>query len=62
MTSSSYADFSAIAWEAGAVITFMETMTLLASDRRVRSTHALKDGRFDGISFIEEIRVSEAIA
>jgi hypothetical protein len=75
MTSSSYADFSAIAWdagqeticfratktEAGAVITFMETMTLLASDRRVRSTHALKDGRFDGISFIEEIRVSEAI-
>ncbi len=71
MTSPSYADFAAIAWDAGqnticfratktqggAVITFMETMTLLSPDRRVRSTHALKDGVFDGISFIEEIRV-----
>jgi hypothetical protein len=72
MTSSSYPDFSAIAWdagqeticfratktEAGSLITFMETMTLLSKNRRVRSTHALKDGAFDGISFIEEIRVS----
>ena len=74
MQSSSYADFAAIAWDAGqsticfratktqagAVITFMETMTLLSRDRRVRSTHALKDGEFDGISFIEEIRASPA--
>lgn len=72
MTSPSYADFSAIAWDAGqetvcfratktqagSLITFMETMTLLAENRRVRSTHALKNGVFDGISFIEEIRVS----
>ncbi len=72
MTSPSYADFSAIAWdagqeticfratktEAGCLITFMETMTLLAENRRVRSTHALKDGVFDGISFIAEIRVA----
>ena len=71
MTSPSYSDFTAIAWDAGqeticfrstktqdgAVITFIETMTLLGSDRRVRSTHALKDGVFDGISFIEEIRL-----
>jgi hypothetical protein len=70
MTSTSYSDFAAIAWDAGqdticfrstktqdgALMTFMETMTLLSSDRRVRSTHALKDGVFDGISFIEEIR------
>jgi hypothetical protein len=73
MTSSSYSDFSAIAWDAGqeticfratktqdeAVITFMETMTLLGPDRRVRSTHALRDGMFDGISFIEEVRLPE---
>lgn len=71
MTSTSYSDFAAIAWDAGqdtvcfrstktqdgALITFMETMTLLDPDRRVRSTHALKDGVFDGISFIEEVRL-----
>jgi hypothetical protein len=71
MTSSSYSDFAAIAWDAGqdtlcfratktqdgALITFIETMTLLSPDCRVRSTHALKDGVFDGISFIEEMRV-----
>jgi hypothetical protein len=76
MTSTSYSDFAAIAWDAGqdtvcfrstktqdgALITFIETMTLLSSDRRIRSTHGLKDGAFDGISFIEEIRLSEAIA
>jgi hypothetical protein len=73
MTSSSYSDFSAIAWNAGqeticfratktqdgALITFIETMTLLSPNRRVRSTHALRDGMFDGISFIEEIRLPE---
>jgi hypothetical protein len=72
MTSSSYSDFAAIAWDAGqntlcfratktqdgALITFIETMTLLSPDRRVRSTHALKDGVFDGISFIEELRIA----
>lgn len=70
--SSSYSDFSAIAWDAGqdivcfranktlddAVITFIETMTLLDENHRVRSTQAFKDGIFDGISFIEEMRVS----
>lgn len=75
MTSTSYSDFSAIAWDAGqetlcfratktqdgAVITFMETMTLLSPDHRVRSTHALRDGAFDGISFIEETRLPDAI-
>jgi len=69
--SSSYSDFSAIAWDAGqeticfratktqdnALITFVETMTLLAQNRRVRSTQAFKDGVFDGISFIEEMRL-----
>ncbi|AKG23625.1 hypothetical protein [Calothrix sp. 336/3] len=68
--SSSYADFSAIAWDAGqdiicfranktqddGLITFMETMTLLDENHRVRSTQVFKDGIFDGISFIEEIR------
>lgn len=71
LSSSSYSDFSAIAWDAGqgtigfrarktqdgAIITFVETMTLLASDHRVRSTQAFKDGVFDGISFIEETRL-----
>jgi len=70
--SSSYSDFSAIAWDAGqdivcfranktqddALITFMETMTLLDEKHRVRSTQSFKDGIFDGISFIEEMRVS----
>ncbi|MEH2182201.1 DUF3598 family protein [Nostoc sp.] len=70
--SSSYSDFSAIAWDAGqetvcfrmtktqdnALITFMETMTLLDENHRVRSTQAFKDGIFDGISFIEETRFS----
>ncbi|MEG4575416.1 hypothetical protein QUA56_22450 [Microcoleus sp. N3A4] len=69
--SDSYSDFSAIAWDAGqevicfratktqddALITFVETMTLLADNHRVRSTQAFKDGVFDGISFIEEMRV-----
>ncbi len=71
--SSSYADFSAIAWDAGqdivcfratktqddALITFMETMTLIDENHRVRSTQSFKDGIFDGISFIEEIRLSK---
>ena len=39
-----------------ALITFMETMTLLDDTHRVRSTQAFKDGVFDGIRFIEEIR------
>ncbi|MEG4233438.1 hypothetical protein QUA40_15175 [Microcoleus sp. Pol11C3] len=71
MSSSSYSDFSAIAWDAGqetvcfratktqdnALITFVETMTLLSENQRVRSTQAFKNGIFDGISFIEEIRL-----
>jgi hypothetical protein len=71
--SSSYSDFSAIAWDAGqdiicfranktqddALITFMETMTLIDENHRVRSTQSFKDGIFDGISFIEEIRSSK---
>ncbi|MEH2044818.1 hypothetical protein [Nostoc sp.] len=70
--SSNYSDFSSIAWDAGqdticfrvtktqdkALITFMETMTLLDENHRVRSTQIFKDGIFDGISFIEEIRFS----
>lgn len=72
LSSSSYSDFSAIAWDAGqdivcfranktqddGLITFMETMTLLDENHRVRSTQAFKDGIFVGISFIEEIRLS----
>ncbi len=71
LASSSYYDFSAIAWDAGqetigfrvtktedgVVITFMETITLLDPSHRVRSTQAYRDGVFDGISFIEEVRV-----
>lgn len=70
--SSSYSDFSGIAWDAGqdiicfratktqdnSLITFMETMTLLDENHRVRSTQVFNDGIFDGISFIEEIRLS----
>jgi hypothetical protein len=69
--SSSYSDFSAIAWDAGqetvcfranktednVLITFMETMTLLSENHRVRSTQAFKNGIFDGISFIKETRL-----
>ncbi|NJP11856.1 MAG: DUF3598 family protein [Leptolyngbyaceae cyanobacterium RU_5_1] len=71
LSSISYSDFSAIAWDAGqetivfratktqdgALITFLETMTLLDPNHRVRSTQAFKDGCFDGISFIEETRL-----
>jgi len=71
MYSRSYADFHAIAWDAGqntigfratktqdeVLITFVETINLLNRDHRVRSTQAYKNGIFDGISFIEETRV-----
>ncbi|NJO39683.1 MAG: hypothetical protein HC865_03065 [Cyanobacteria bacterium RU_5_0] len=71
MSSTSYSDFSAIAWDAGqdtigfrvrktqdgALIVFIETITLLDPDHRVRSTQSFKDGIFDGISFIEEVRL-----
>lgn len=70
--SNSYSDFSAIAWDAGheticyrstktqdnALITFVETITLLSENHRVRSTQAFKNGVFDGISFIEEKRIN----
>ncbi|MCU0570837.1 MAG: DUF3598 family protein [Oculatellaceae cyanobacterium Prado106] len=72
MSSSSYSDFAAIAWDAGqetigfrvvktqddACIEFMETMMLRSADHRVRSTQAYRNGVFDGISFIEETRIS----
>jgi|GEM_PF-1239372 len=71
LSSSSYSDFSAIAWDAGqetvgfratktqdnTLITFVETMTLLGENQRIRSTQAFTNGIFDGISFIEEIRL-----
>ncbi|MEL7034551.1 MAG: DUF3598 family protein [Cyanobacteria bacterium J06592_8] len=71
MSSSSYSDFHAIAWDAGqdtigfratktqdgGLITFVETVNLLTPNHRVRSTQAFKDGVFDGISFIEETRL-----
>lgn len=71
LSSSSYSDFSAIGWDAGhgtigfratktqdnAIVTFIETITLIDRDRRVRSTQSFKDGIFDGISFIEEVRL-----
>ncbi|MGV0106561.1 hypothetical protein [Nostoc sp. DSM 114167] len=70
--SSNYSDFSSIAWDAGqdticfrvtktqdnVLIRFIETMTLLDENHRVRSTQIFKDGIFDGISFIEETRFS----
>ncbi|MGI0482369.1 hypothetical protein ACN4EE_16495 [Geminocystis sp. CENA526] len=40
------------------VIRFIETVTLLNENHRIRSTQAFKNGIFDGISFIEEMRVS----
>ncbi|MEG4005331.1 hypothetical protein QUA41_01225 [Microcoleus sp. Pol11C1] len=69
--STSYSDFSALVWDAGqevicfranktqdnALITFVETMTLLSENQRVRSTQVFNNGIFDGISFIEEIRL-----
>ncbi len=71
MSSSSYSDFGAIAWDAGhdiigfratktqdtVLITFVETMTLLTQDHRVRSTQEFRDGIFAGVSFIEETRL-----
>ena len=74
MSSGSYSDFRAIAWDAGqdtigfratktqdgTLITFVETMTLLAQDHRVRSTQEFKDEIFIGISFIEEIRLKSS--
>lgn len=72
LSSSNYSDFSAIVWDAGqetvcfratktednALITFVETMTLLSENQRVRSTQVFKNGIFDGISFIEEKRLT----
>ncbi|MEG4495447.1 DUF3598 family protein [Microcoleus sp. D3_18_C4] len=69
--SSSYADFSGVAWDAGqdiicfrstktegnALITFVETITLVSDNHRVRSTQIFKDGIFDGTAFIEERRI-----
>ncbi|MEG4107519.1 DUF3598 family protein [Microcoleus sp. S13_C5] len=69
--STSYSDFSALVWDAGqevicfranktqdnALITFVETMTLLSENQRVRSTQVFNNGIFDGISFIEEMRL-----
>lgn len=71
MSSTSYSEFSAIAWDSGQetigfkvrkthateVIEFMETINLLDENHRVRSTQAFKNGKFDGISFIEEVRL-----
>ncbi len=71
LSSSTASDFSAIVWDAGqetvcfratktqdnALITFVETMTLLSENQRVRSTQVFKNGIFDGISFIEEVRL-----
>ncbi|MEG4201425.1 DUF3598 family protein [Microcoleus sp. Pol12A5] len=71
MSSSTSSDFSAVVWDAGqetvcfratktqdnALITFVETMTLLSENQRVRSTQVFKNGIFDGISFIEEVRL-----
>ena len=74
MSSGSYSDFQVIAWDAGQetigfratktqdgdLITFIETISLLTPERRVRSTQAFKNGIFDGISFIEEIRLKSS--
>jgi hypothetical protein len=74
ISSGSYSDFQAIAWDAGQetigfratktqdgdLITFVETINLLTPERRVRSTQAFKNGIFDGISFIEEIRLKSS--
>ena len=71
LSSGSYSDFSAIAWDAGqdtmcyrsnktqdnVLITFVETITLVGKNYRVRSTQAFKNGIFNGISFIEEMRL-----
>lgn len=71
LNSTSYSDFQAIAWDSGEntigfranktqdgkLITFVETVNLLAPNHRVRSTQAFKDGVFNGISFIEETRL-----
>ncbi|MEG4217000.1 DUF3598 family protein [Microcoleus sp. Pol14C6] len=69
--SNSYPDFSGVAWDAGqdimcfrstktegnALITFVETITLVSDNHRVRSTQIFKDGIFDGTAFIEERRI-----
>lgn len=69
--SSSYSNFSAIVRDTGqetlgfqatatqdnAIVQFVETITLLDPDHRVRSTQTFKNGIFDGISFIRETRL-----
>ena len=76
LNSTSYFDFQAIAWDSGEntiafranktqhgkLITFIETVNLLAQNHRVRSTQVFKDGVFNGISFIEETRLSQKFA
>ena len=52
--------FRATKTQDGTLITFVETMTLLAQDHRVRSTQEFKDEIFIGISFIEEIRLKSS--
>ena len=71
LSSGSYSDFSATAWDAGqdtmcyrsnktqdnTLITFVEIITLVDENYRVRSTQVFKNGFFDGLSFIEETRL-----
>lgn len=73
LASSSYSDFTAIAWDAGqdtigfratkteaeSIISFMETITLIKPNYRVRSTQSFKNGIFNGINFIEETLITK---
>ena len=72
LASNNYQDFEAMAWEAGEgtigfrvtkrqdnnTITYMETITLITPQYRVRSTQEYKNGIFEGINFIEEKKLS----
>lgn len=70
LNSSSYPEFTATAWDGGNdTIIFrsskiendkrymsVETMTLINSNSRVRSSQIFREGVFDGITYIEETR------
>lgn len=70
--SNSSSDVTANVWDCGqniiqmistkkqnnSLIKYIETITLIDENHRVRSTQEFKDGVFTGINFIEEARIS----
>ena len=75
ISSSDYPEFTATAWDAGNDMIlfrsskiengkrymYIETVTLIDPNSRVRSTQIFQEGIFDGITYIEETRQEEVV-